>query len=550
MSSWKAVATSMARATDPGSDLPAPTGTDTSPPPLSHRRILEIVWALVLCLFVSSLSATVVGTALPTIVGDLGGQDQLAWVASATLLTTTVSTPLWGKLSDLFGRKKLLFYAIGVFVVTSALAGLSQSMGQLIGARALQGIGAGGIVALSQAIMADIVSPRERGRYTGYLGASFGVATVAGPLIGGFLVDGPGWRWCFYVGIPIAAIAAVVLQRTLRVPAVHVAAKIDWLGATLITTSATSLLLMLSLAGIEFDWASGWTVALSLLSVASLIGAIFVERRAAEPILPPRLFEVPTFRLAGIVASFLVGVAMFGAMIYLPQYLQVVRGQSPTMSGLLTLPLVVGMLVVSFLTGRAVTKWGRWKVFPLIGLPLMGLGALLLSRLHSDTSMVYASVAMVVFGAGLGFTMQTLILAVQNTVERRDLGIATSSATFFRSMGGAVGVAVFGAILSSRLSSEIPRLLAERGIRPPAGSLSDQLGTPDEIGLLPSAIRSVVRDGFSMGLDSIYLVIVPLALIAFVAVLGIREIPLRSSRSAAVVESETEAIEAVGRAGV
>jgi EmrB/QacA subfamily drug resistance transporter len=539
----------MARATDPGSALPA-TGTDPSPPPLPHRRILEIVWALVLCLFVSSLSATVVGTALPTIVGDLGGQDQLAWVASATLLTTTVSTPLWGKLSDLFGRKPLLFYGIGVFVVTSALAGLAQTMGQLIGARALQGIGAGGIVALSQAIMADIVAPRERGRYTGYLGASFGVATVAGPLIGGFLVDGPGWRWCFYVGIPIAAVAAVVLQRTLAVTPKRGEVRIDWLGATFITTSATSLLLMLSLAGIEFAWASWWTVGLSALSLLSLVAAVLVERRAVEPILPPRLFQVPTFRLAGIVASFLVGVAMFGAMIYLPQYLQVVRGKSPTESGLLTLPLVIAMLVVSFVTGRAVTRWGRWKVFPLIGLPLMGVGAFLLSRLGSDTGMVYASVAMVAFGGGLGFTMQMLILAVQNTVEQRDLGIATSSATFFRSMGGAVGVAVFGAILSSRLSTEIPRLLAERGIRPPSGSLSDQLGTPDEIGLLPEALRSVVRDGFSSGLDSIYLMVIPLVLIGFVAVLGIRETPLRSSRSAAVVESETEAIESVGRAGV
>nr|WP_202889224.1 MDR family MFS transporter [Actinopolymorpha rutila] len=506
----------------------ATAATTSNPPAFTHKQILEIVWALLLCLFVSSLSGTVVGTALPTIVGDLGGQDQLAWVASATLLTTTVSTPLWGKISDLYGRKPLMQVAIAVFVVTSALAGLSQSMGEMIAARAGQGIGAGGLMALSQAIMADIVSPRERGRYSGYLGASFGVATVAGPLIGGFLVDGPGWRWCFYVGIPIAVVASVVLQKTLNLPREHRETRIDWLGATVITGAVTSLLLLASLGGKEFGWVSGWSLLLAALALGGLVAAVLVERRAAEPILPPRLFRNPTFNLTGT-AAFFTGFAMFGAMIYLPQYLQVVRGQSPTASGLLTFPLVVGMLSVSVLSGRAITKWGRWKVFPLVGLALVGIGTALLATLRVDTPMVAVCGYMLIFGAGLGFTMQVLILAVQNTSERRDLGIATSASTFFRSMGGAVGVAVFGAVLSSRLTSAIPELLAEHGVRvrPSGGSLAPHLGTPAEIARLSEPLRSVVREGFTLGLDRIYLMAVPLVVLAFLAVLAVREIPLR-----------------------
>lgn len=496
-------------------------------PRFTHRQILEIVFALVLCLFVSALGQTVVGTALPTIVGDLGGQDQLSWIASATLLTTTVSTPLWGKLSDIFGRKPLLQLGVTTFVVASVIAGLSQNMGQLIGARALQGIGIGGIVSLSQAILGDVVSPRERGRYGGYLGASFGTATVAGPLIGGFLVDGPGWRWCFYVGVPVSVIALVVLQRTLKLPVVHRRTRIDWLGATFISLSASALLLQLSLAGQEFAWASWWTVLLVSVTVVSLVIAVLVERRAADPILPPRLFRSRTFCLSGI-ASLAMGAAMFGGMIYFPQYLQVVRDKSPTISGLLTLPLVFSMLLISIVAGKAITKWGRWKVFPLVGMLMVGAGAFLLSTMSSSTSLGAICGYTMIFGAGLGLTMQVLILAVQNDVERRDLGIATSSSMFFRSMGGAVGVAMFGAIISSRLTTEIPRMLAERGIKlPSADGLKSQLGTPDEIAMLPEPIRSIIRDGFTLGLDRVFLVLVPMILLGFIAMLIVREVPLR-----------------------
>jgi EmrB/QacA subfamily drug resistance transporter len=514
-----------------GSD-PHPTeATETDPPSFSprsfsHHEILRIIWALLLCLFVSSLSQTVIATALPTIVGDLGGQDQLAWVASAALLTTTVSTPLWGKVSDLYGRKPLMQIAIWMFVLTSVVAGLASNIGGLIAARAGQGVAIGGVLAMSQAIMADVVSPRERGRYSGYLGASFGVSTVAGPLIGGFLVDGPGWRWCFYVGIPVAVVASVVLQRTLRLPVVRRQTPIDWLGAMSLTASASSLLLVLSLAGTVFPWLSWWTAALGLAFVVTLVGAVLVERRATEPILPPRLFKDPTFCLTGV-AGFFVGFAMFGVMIYLPQYLQVVRGKSPTESGLLTVPLVLGMLVVGLLCGQAITRWGRWKIFPLVGLVLVAIGSALLSTLDAKTNLVALCVYMLVFGSGLGFTMQVLVLAVQNTCERRDLGIATSAATFFRSMGGAVGVALFGAILSARISSAIPSLLAERGATESSFDSSPRLGTPAEIASLPEPLRSAIREGFTLGLDTVYLLLVPLVLLAFLAVLAVKEVPLR-----------------------
>jgi EmrB/QacA subfamily drug resistance transporter len=502
---------------------------DTSPR-FTHRQILEIVLALVLCLFVSALGQTVVGTALPTIVGELGGQDQLSWIVSATLLTTTVSTPLWGKLSDIFGRKPLLQLGVATFVIASVIAGLSQSMEQLIVARALQGIGIGGIISLSQAILGDVVSPRERGRYGGYLGASFGTATVAGPLIGGFLVDGPGWRWCFYVGVPVSVVALVVLQRKLKLPFARRQVRIDWLGATFISASASALLLLLSLAGQEFAWASWWTVLLSVVALVSLAAAIVVERRASEPILPPRLFRNRTFNLSGV-ASLAMGAAMFGGMIYFPQYLQVVRDKSPTVSGLLTLPLVFSMLLVSIVSGKAITRWGRWKLYPLVGLLLVALGSLLLSTVTSTTALSAICGFTVIFGTGLGLTMQVLILAVQNTVERRDLGIATSTSMFFRSMGGAIGVALFGAIIASRLTTEIPRMLAERGLRVPStDGLKDQLGTPDEIAALPEPLRGIIRDGFTLGLDRIYLVLVPMVLVGFLAMLIVREVPLRRHR--------------------
>lgn len=495
---------------------------------------MEILAGLIAAMLTSMISTTVVATALPTIVGELGGQDQLSWVASATILAMTVSTPLWGKLSDVFGRKRLFQLALLLFVVASAAAGLSQNMAQLIAARAAQGLGAGGLQSLTQVILGDVVEPRERGRYSGYLGAVFGIATVLGPLLGGFLVDadGLGWRACFYVSIPLAVVAFIVIQKVLHLPNVKRDARIDWLGAFFVTGAAGSLMLWLSLGDKEFDWASGWTVLLVSLTVACGVGAVLVERRSTAPILPPRLFTNRSVVLS-ILASLCVGVAMFGVMIYLPQYLQIVKGLSPTESGLMTVPMVVSMFAMSLVTGRIISRYGRWKVYPLVGTLLVATGLLLLSRLAVDTSHVVFGVDIGIIGLGLGMTMQVLILSAQNAVPRADLATSTSAVTFFRSLGGAIGIAGFGAVLTNRLSTELTELLRERHIRLPAGSGGDvHLGTPDAIRQLPGPLRDVVLEAFTRSLHSVFLIGVFAALLGFVMVLLMPELTLRTGRMA------------------
>jgi EmrB/QacA subfamily drug resistance transporter len=497
-------------------------------PELTHREILGVLSGLMLGMLVAALGQTVVATALPTIVGELGGQDQLAWVVSATLLTSTASTPLWGKLSDLYGRKPLFQAAIGVFLAGSVLCGLSQSMGQLIGFRAVQGLGIGGLMALSQAIIGDIVPPRQRGRYQGYLGSVFGLASVGGPLIGGFLVDGPGWRWCFYVGIPIGIAAFVVTNRVLRMDFTRRSHQVDYLGAALIVGGVSAVLLVLSLGGKEFAWASPETIGLAATGIVLLGLAVVQERRAPEPIIPPRLFAIATFRVTSL-AGFVVGMAMFGAIVYLPPYLQIVKGQSPTRSGLLTVPLMVGLVVMSITSGRVITRTGRYKAFPVAGLPIVAIGLFGFSRFDVTTPLPLAALAMVVLGAGIGMVMQVLVLAVQNAVDQRDLGTATSAATFFRSMGGALGVAVFGAILSNRLAHHIPDRLAAAGVETAGGGSSDLLGTPTAIRGLPAPVRDAVLGGFADSLSDLYLIAVPIALVGFLVVLFLPEVPLRTS---------------------
>jgi MFS family permease len=420
-------------------------------------------------------------------------------------------------------------------------------------ARALQGVGVGGMQALSQAIMADIVSPRERGRYSGYLGASFGLATVAGPLIGGFLVDGPGWRWCFYVGVPFAVAALVVIHRVLG-PSVHKAdVTIDWAGAALLTLSASSLIVWLSLGGKEFAWSSTWTVGFVAASVLALVGAVVVERRAADPILPPRLFRDSTFTLTSV-AGFLVGIALFGVMIYLPQYFQIVKGASPTVSGLLTLPMVATMLVTSMVSGRRITATGRWKVYPVAGMVLIAASLALLSHIHAGTSLVVVSLDIALLGLGLGMTMQVLVLAVQNSAHRRDIGIATSAANFFRSMGGSVGIAVFGALLTSRLHDVLPGLLHAAGVPARAMSSAVHLGTPDAVAGLPGPIRDAVRDAFTQGLDRVFLLAAPAAALGAVVLLFVREVALRThatpAQDPAHPEPHTDALHTAAEAGV
>ena len=514
-------------------------------PVLTHRQIQVVLGGLMLGMLVAALGQTVVATALPTIVGELGGQDKLAWVVSATLLTSTASTPIWGKLSDLYGRKPLFQAAIVVFLIGSALCGLSQSIGQLIGFRALQGLGIGGLMSLAQAIIGDIVAPRERGRYQGYMGSVFGLATVGGPLIGGFLVDAASWRWCFYVGIPVGVVALVVTERVLRLPFPRRQHKVDYLGAALIFGGVSAILLVLSFAGKEFAWLSAPTFLIGGAGVLLLALAVAQERRAVEPIIPPRLFRVRTFVLTSI-AGFAVGAAMFGGIVYLPQYLQIVKGQSPTASGLLTLPLMVGLLTTSIGSGRVIARTGRYKAFPIAGLAIASLGLFLLSELEVDTSLVLAGLFMLVLGLGIGMVMQVLVLATQNAVPRADLGAATSSSTFFRSMGGALGVAVFGALLSSRLRDVLPGLLADAHVRVPAGAghdLGALLGSPAAIHRLPEPMRGAVLQGFSEALHTVFLTAVPFALLGLAVVLFLKEAPLRSNAAHTPATDVTEALE-------
>ncbi|MFI7424970.1 MDR family MFS transporter [Nonomuraea sp. NPDC049684] len=494
----------------------------------THREILEVMSGLMLAMLTSMISTSVVGTALPTIVGELGGQDQYSWVASATMLTMTVSTPLWGKLSDLFGRKLLFQTALGLFVAASLVAGLSQNMGQLIAARAVQGLGVGGLSALAQVILGDIVSPRERGRYSGYMGAVFGISTVAGPLLGGFIVDTDwlGWRWCFYVVVPFAIVAFAVVQKVLRLPKVKRNTSIDIWGATTITASAASLMLLLTLGGNEFEWNSFWTYFLAAFAVLMLALAVLAERTARNPILPPRLFRNRTFVLTSA-ASLFVGMAMFGAMIYLPQYLQIVKGLSPTNSGLMTLPMVVALFLAGVISGKIVTNTGKWKIFPVAGLVIVAVGLFLLSRLHVDSSEWLIGLDVGVLGIGLGLSMQMLILAAQNGSELRDMASTTAGVSFFRSLGGAMGVAGFGAILTNRQASEFADLVAQARLHLPG--TGQKLGSPAAIQRLPEPIKGIILESFTRALETVFLVGVPIALLGFLAALFLKELPLRGT---------------------
>ncbi|WP_308201567.1 MDR family MFS transporter [Sphaerisporangium perillae] len=497
----------------------------------THQEILKVMSGLLIALMTSQISTSVVGTALPTIVGEFGAQDQLSWVAAAPLLTLTASTPLWGKLSDLFGRKRMFQLSLVIFAVASVIAGLSQSIGMLVAARALQGLGTGGLSALTQVILGDVVLPRERGRYSGYIGAVFGVSTVGGPLLGGFIVDAPwlGWRWCFYCCVPLALVAFAVVQRVLRYDHEARDARIDWLGAFTLTGGASALMLLLSFGGQEFPWNSGWTYGLGAVAVVLFGLAILAERHAAGPILPPRLFRDRTFVLAST-ASLLVGIAMYGVMIYLPQYFQIVKGMTPTMSGVMTIPLVLSLLVSAVGAGRVVTRTGRWKIFPVAGMLLVSVGAALLSQLRTDSSDWVIGVDIAVLGTGLGFSMQMLVLAAQNAAQTRDMAVATSGISFFRNLGGAVGVAALGAILSNRVRDEMTGMLAAARIKVPPGS-DLGLGTPEAIGQLSPALQHIVIESFTQAMQMVFLACVPAALVGFLAVVYLRELPLRSAHS-------------------
>jgi len=506
-----------------GPPLPAEDGV---PARMSHRQILESMTGLMLSMFVAMLSSTVVSNALPRILHDLnGGESAYTWVVTATLLTTTASTPLWGKLADLTSKKLLMQVAICIFVAASIVAGLSQSIGALIACRAVQGIGAGGILAMTQVIMAAMVSPRERGRYSGYLGATFAVATIAGPLIGGVLVDTSwlGWRWCFYVGVPFAVAALIVLQLTLHLPITRRKLALDYLGAVLITGGVCVLLIWVSLAGQQFGWASGTTALLVTIGLVLLILATVVELRADEPIIPLRLFRHRTVSLA-TTASLCIGVAMFGATIFLAQYFQISRGATPTESGLRTMPMILGLALASLIVGRLVSRTGYWKRYLIAGSVTATIGFALLATIDAHTSFVLVAVYMALVGIGLGATMQNLVLSVQNTVEARQLGAATATVSFFRSLGGAIGVSALGAVLAAQVAHSVAVGLERLGI--PAGQQGSGSSIPD-VSTLPPPVARVIEDAYGQAVGHVFLLAAPLMLLAVVAILFIKEIPLR-----------------------
>jgi EmrB/QacA subfamily drug resistance transporter len=474
---------------------------EAAPPRFTHKQILIIFSGLMLGMLLAALDQTIVATALPTITKELGGLDHISWVVTSYLLASTVSTPLYGKLGDLYGRKRLFQAAIVVFLVGSALCGVAQSMGQLIAFRAVQGLGGGGLIVLAQAIIAEIVSPRERGRYQGYFGAVFGASSVAGPLLGGFLTDQVSWRWVFYVNLPLGIIAllvtAAVLPTSVRL---ETKPRIDYAGAALLTLAVSGIVLLTTWGGTQYDWTSPVIVGLGIAAAALLAVLIVVERRTTEPVVPVHLFRATTFKVASAV-SFIVGMAMFGAISFLPLFLQVVSGASATNSGLLILPLMLGLLSASMASGQIISRTGRYKVFPVTGCAVSTVALYLLSTMGTSTTQSTVTVYMVLLGVGIGLTMQTLVLAVQNAVRITELGVATSSISFFRSMGGAVGVALFGAIFSSRL--------AHNGRSPAA---------------------------FADSITTVFLYAVPLVVLAFGLTWLLREVPLRSSHAPLMVE--------------
>jgi len=502
-----------------------PTATEAA---MTHREVLEALSGLLLALFVAMLSSTVVSNALPRIVADLNGSESgYTWVVVATLLTMTASTPIWGKLSDLFSKKLLVQSALVIYSVASLAAAVAPSMGTLIAARAVQGLGVGGLTALVQVVIASIVSPRERGRYSGYIGAVFALATVSGPLIGGLIVDSSfGWRGCFFVGLPIAALAFVVLQKTLHVKTVKREVSIDYLGAVLITGGVSTLLIWVSLAGHDFDWASFTSAGMVVLGVLMLVAAVVVEMRAKEPIIPLRLFKDRTTSLATF-ASVMIGIAMFGSTVYLSQYFQIAHGMTPTHAGLMSIAMVGGLLVSSITTGRIISRTGTWKRFLVGGMVLVIIGLSLLSTIDDTTSLVRVGVFMAVLGLGLGATMQNLVLAVQNNTAQRDMGAASSVVAFFRSMGGSIGVSALGAVLSHQVVDGVTSGLAKLGVNPSASG--GQSNSIPDMSTLPAPIRTVFEHAFGQATGHVFLIAAPCAAIALVAVLFIREVPLRTT---------------------
>lgn len=502
-------------------DTTAPLPSPTTHGAANNPNVRAIFAALMVVMLLASLDQTIVSTALPTIVGEFGQLAHLSWIVTAYLLASTIVTPLYGKLGDLFGRKVVLQSAILLFLVGSALCGLSRSMGALIAFRALQGLGGGGLMVTITAVVGDLFSPRERGRYQGIFGGIFGLATVLGPLLGGFFVEQLSWRWIFYVNLPLGLVALAVIGWAFKAPPARLRPRLDIAGAALLAVTLTALILLTSFGGNGFAWRSPAAIGLAGVTLAALLGFVWGERRVAEPLLPLELFGNPVFAIACTV-GFIVGLALFGSITFMPLYLQVVKGVSPTGAGMALTPMMGGVLITSIASGRIISRIGRYRFFPIAGTGLMTIALALLATLGSATSVAAACLYMILLGLGLGMVMQVLVLAVQNAVEYRHLGVATSGTTLFRSIGGSIGVSLFGAIFTAELTAGLAAGL-------PAGTALPSATAPAAIRALPSAVRGPYLHAFTAALHPVFVHAAVIGAAAFALSWCLREVPLRGA---------------------